>query len=264
VDHFTKYYWLFPIHHKNDVRSIFIQLKGFVEKQFGFPIKNLYSDNDDKYQSLCQFLSTQSINMFTTAPHTPQQNSTSERRHRHIVETGLTLLHQAHLPVSYWTHAFQTAVYLINRMPTSILNNKSPFEIIFGRQPNYHKLRTFECQCFPWLKPYNHNKLQPKSKPCIFIGYSSTQNAYKCMDIHSSQIYISKHVVFDETIFPYTASTSMSSQPHAGNPTIVSTIPIVPPSGQTPSMQSIVTTTALVVPLSAPPTQILVPPPAPS
>jgi len=49
VDHFTKYRWLFPIHHKNDVRSIFIQLKGFVEKQFGFPIKNLYSDNGGKY-----------------------------------------------------------------------------------------------------------------------------------------------------------------------------------------------------------------------
>jgi len=55
------------------------------------------------------------------------------------------LLHQAHLPMSYWTHAFQTAIYLINRMPTSVLNNKSPFESIFGRQPNYHKLRTFGC-----------------------------------------------------------------------------------------------------------------------
>jgi hypothetical protein len=78
--------------------------------------------------------------MLTIAPHTPQQNGTSERRHRHIIETGLMLLHQAHLPMSYWTHAFQTAIYLIN-----VLNNKSPFESIFGRQPNYHKLRTFGC-----------------------------------------------------------------------------------------------------------------------
>jgi transposase InsO family protein len=140
VDHFTKYCWLFLIHHKNDVRSIFIQLKGFVEKQFGFQIKNLYSDNGGEYQSLRQFLSAQSINMLTIAPHTPQQNGTSERRHRHIIETGLMLLHQAHLPMSYWTHAFQTAIYLIN-----VLNNKSPFESIFGRQPNYHKLRTFGC-----------------------------------------------------------------------------------------------------------------------
>jgi transposase InsO family protein len=140
VDHFTKYCWLFSIHHNNDVRSIFIQLKGFVEKQFGFQIKNLYSDNGGEYQSLRQFLSAQSINMLTIAPHTPQQNGTSERRHRHIIKTGLMLLHQAHLPMSYWTHAFQTAIYLIN-----VLNNKSPFESIFGRQPNYHKLRTFGC-----------------------------------------------------------------------------------------------------------------------
>ena len=95
-------------------------------------------------------------------------------------------------------------------MPTPILQKKSPFESLFGRQPNYKKLHTFRCQCFPWLKPYNHNKMQPKSKTCVFLGYSSTQNAYTCMNINSSRLYISKHVIFDETIFPYTSPTIVS------------------------------------------------------
>jgi hypothetical protein len=28
------------------------------------------------------------------------------------------------------------------------------------------------------LKPYTNNKLQPKSTPCVFIGYPPSQYAY--------------------------------------------------------------------------------------
>ena len=128
-----------------------------LEKQFGFQIKNLYSDNGREYYAICNYLSSNSISWLTTAPHTPQQNGTSERRHRHIVETGLTLLSQAHLSPSYWSYAFQTAVYLINRMPSSVLQNQSPFECLFGRLPDYTKMRIFGCQCYPWLKTL-HNQ----------------------------------------------------------------------------------------------------------
>ena len=42
------------------------------------------------------------------------QNGRAERKHRHIVEMGLTLLGQAHMPLKFWSDAFQLAVYLIN------------------------------------------------------------------------------------------------------------------------------------------------------
>lgn len=50
-----------------------------------------------------------------------EQNGLAERRHRHIVETGKALLHHAKLPHTFWSFAFQAAVYLINRMPTPTL-----------------------------------------------------------------------------------------------------------------------------------------------
>lgn len=34
-------------------------------------------------------------------PHTLQHNGAAERRHRHLVETGLTLLQIVYLPSSY-------------------------------------------------------------------------------------------------------------------------------------------------------------------
>jgi len=167
---------------KSQVSSIFPQFKMLVEKRLQSTIKALYSDNGGEFLSLKTYLSNHGISHYNTAPHTPQQNGVTERRHRHLVETGLTLLHDASLSLSYWPHAFQTAAYLINRQPTPLLQNKSPFEVLFRQQPNYLKLRKFGCLCYPLTKPYNTYKLQPKSTPYVFIGYSPTHNAYRCID----------------------------------------------------------------------------------
>jgi hypothetical protein len=131
IDHYTKYMWFCPINAKSCVKSIFPQFKQLVEKWFQSQIKSLYSDNGSEYTSLKPFLSLYGISHYTFALHTHQQNGISERRHRHIVETGLTLLYDANLPLSYWPHAFHTATYLINRQPTPLLQNKSPFKSLF-------------------------------------------------------------------------------------------------------------------------------------
>lgn len=69
--------------------------------------------------------------------HAHAQNWTAERKHRHIVETGLSFLSHASLPLSYWSYAFETASFLINRPPTSILQNLSPLECMFHLKPAY-------------------------------------------------------------------------------------------------------------------------------
>ncbi|OMO95913.1 hypothetical protein CCACVL1_05180 [Corchorus capsularis] len=69
-----------------------------------------------------------STNAAETPPHTSEHNGFAERRHRHVIETGLTLLHQASLPLEFWSYAFQTAVYLINRMPSPNLKFQSAFQ----------------------------------------------------------------------------------------------------------------------------------------
>ena len=94
-----------------------------MENRFNTKIKSLYFDNGGEHVGLKTYLSIHGISHYTTAPHTPQQNGMSERRHRHLVETGLTLLTDARMPLSYWPYAFQTVAYLINRMLTATLNN---------------------------------------------------------------------------------------------------------------------------------------------
>ena len=177
VDQFLKYIWLYPIKRKSDVSVLFPQFKSLVEKKFQTPLISLFTDNGGEYIGLKPFLTTHGISHYTTPPHTPEQNGVAERRHRHVVETGLSLLHYAQLPSQFWSHAFQAATYLINRLPTTILNNKSPYDMLFNVAPTYSKLKPFGCLCYPWLRPYNTSKLQSRSASCIFLGYSSSRSA---------------------------------------------------------------------------------------
>ena len=233
VDHYSRYIWLYPLKLKSQMKETFIRFTALVENKFQVKVGTLFSDNGGEFIALRGFLASKGISHLTSPPHTPEHNGLAERRHRHIVETGLTLLTTAKLPLQYWTYAFSTAVYLINRMPTQILSNQSPYQTMFNERPNYSKLKIFGCLCFPWLRPYMPHKLSPRSVPCIFLGYSLTQSAYLCMDQTTNRVYVSRHVKFDETIFPYSQpirpsplNTSDDQTSHHSHPT---EIPILSP-----------------------------------
>ena len=64
-----------------------------------------------------------------TSPYTHQQNGVVERKHRHKADMGLTLLSHANMLLKFWVKAFQTAVHIINLLPSSSLKFKIPFEL---------------------------------------------------------------------------------------------------------------------------------------
>jgi len=105
------------------------------------------------------------------------------------------------------------AVYVINRLPTPLLNNLSPFFKLFSKSLYYSFMRVFGYQCFPNLTPYTKHKFQPRSVRCVFVEYASHYKAYRCLDLLTGRIYIHKHVVFHEHKFPYRELPSMHQQP---------------------------------------------------
>ncbi|KAE8655255.1 hypothetical protein F3Y22_tig00117034pilonHSYRG01611 [Hibiscus syriacus] len=186
--------------------------------------------------ALSSFLTINGLSHLISLPHTPEHNGYSKCRHRHIVETSLYLLTHASMPISYWPFAFSTAVYLINRLPTPTLNHLSPYPKLFGTSPNYSKLCKFGCLCYPWLRPYTSHKLESRSSPCIFVGYSHTQSAYLCLDTSAAHLYISQHVHFVESIFPF--ATSQTSLPRATLSTIFEWCSMTLPAVTTPSLNT--------------------------
>jgi len=203
VDAYTKYVCYYPLIAKSDVYSVFHQFQTLVEHQFSLKIKSVQIDWGGENRKLSTFFQTVGIHHRLICPHTYEQNGIIERRHSHIVETELTLLGQCKAPFRFWNYSFETFIYLINHMPTLVLSHRSSFDSLFQRSPDYHFLRTFGCLCFPFLRPYNNHKLIFHSSPCVFFGYSSSHLSYRCFDIASHRIYISRHVRFHEHVFPF-------------------------------------------------------------
>ena len=203
LDAYSRYTWLFPMSHKNDALPIFIKFQKYVERYFNLQIKSIQSDWGSEYRSLSNYFANCGITHRVSCPHTHQQNGAVERKHRHIVETGLALLSHASIPLRFWDDAFQRACYLINRLPQTLLKNISPFEKLFHTTPEYTFLKTSGCACWPNLRTYNSHKLQPRSTQCVFLSYSISHKGYKCFHIPTGRTYISRDVIFLEAQFPF-------------------------------------------------------------
>jgi histone deacetylase 1/2 len=212
LDDFSRYTWFYPLHTKDQALPMFQQFKLQVENQFDDSIKCVQSDNGGEFKSFITFLQQAGIVHRFSCPYNSAQNGRVERKHRHVGETGLALLAHASLPMKFWQYAFQSATFLINRMPSKVLNNASPYLTLFQKLPDYKSLRVFGCLCYPFIHPYNNHKLQYRSVQCIFLGYTLRNKGYLCLDYLTGRVYVTPHVVFDETQFPFTTK-SPPSQP---------------------------------------------------
>ncbi|KAG8491159.1 hypothetical protein CXB51_014323 [Gossypium anomalum] len=141
IDIGSQFTWIYLIKRKSQADECFRQFQQMVFTQFGKNIKKFQSDWGGEFRAFTSVLSSHGILHRLSCPHTPKQNSVAERKHQHIVETGLTLLAQANLPMCYWDYASCSAFHLINRLPTLVLKGQSPYQALYGHEPTYDHLR---------------------------------------------------------------------------------------------------------------------------
>ncbi|RVX23193.1 Retrovirus-related Pol polyprotein from transposon RE1 [Vitis vinifera] len=240
VDDHTRFSWLYLLASKDQAISAFLQFKVMIETQFDTKVRMLQTDWGGEFQAFTNTLCKFGILHRVSCPSTSQQNGRVERKHRHVVEVGLSLLAHASIPLKYWPFAFQSALYLINRLPSSVLNFSSPYKTLYHCLPNYSFLRVYGCTCYPFLRPFNRHKFAYRSVKCTFIGYSSKHKGYLCLNMSNGKIHISRHVIFDELDFPF-AKSSTVQPPCRVSPThcaIPLAAPITPISSLLPSSSS--------------------------
>ncbi|KAG8484033.1 hypothetical protein CXB51_023002 [Gossypium anomalum] len=228
IDMTSRFTWVYLVRCKSQAIDCFGQFQKMVFTQFGKTIKQFQSDWGGEFRAFSSALANQGILHRVTCPHTSEQNGVAERKHRHIVETGLTLLAQANLPMDYWGYAFCSAVHLINRLPTSVLEGKTPFQCLFGREPTYDHLRVFGCCCFPYLRRFGKHKLEFRSQPSTFLGYSPRHKGYFCLT-PDGKVIVSRHVVFDENRFLFPLSPTLGNKLPLNTTTYVPVVrPLIP------------------------------------
>ena len=147
-----------------------------------------------------------------TCRDTPQQNGIAKRKNRHLLEVGRALMFHMNVPTHLWGDAILTSCYLINRMPTRVLNYATPLQTLKNSFPNTHltsdlPLKFFYCTVFVHVPTHLRSKFDPRTKKCIFLGYAPNKKGYKCFNPITRKIHVSMDINFIEKIPFYNKTT---------------------------------------------------------
>src|ERR1044072_7623014 len=106
--------------------------------------------------------------------------------------------------LTYW--------YLINQMPSAVLNNKIPHSILYPHH-SLHSVshRVFGSTCFIHNVSLELDKLSARSHKCVLLGYTRSQKGYNCYSLSLHRYFVSADVTFFESVSYYRTSTGSES-----------------------------------------------------
>ena len=115
-----------------------------------------------------------------------------------LMERARSMLSGARLGQEFWAEAADTTCYLVNRSPSSALEDKTPHEVWTGKKPSLSHLRVFGCDAYVHVPKEKRTKLDNKYERCIFIGYKDGLKGYKLWNSETRKVVYNRDVVFRE------------------------------------------------------------------
>ncbi|MBW0492775.1 hypothetical protein O181_032490 [Austropuccinia psidii MF-1] len=216
VDQFTSFKLTRMMKHKSEAFDCFIVSKKLMETQHNRRIKKLILDRGGEFlndwfkhlASSCGFTHTFS------PPYTPKHNGFAERANCTLLDKAKCLLNGSGLPKCFWAEAVNTATLLCNLIPTPLRHNNSPYVLWTGKSPRIKKLCIFGCQAVVLIqRNLREWKLGESRCQGIFLGYENDMSAYCVMRLSDGKIVISKHVLFDKSVYPNSPVHLSSASP---------------------------------------------------
>ena len=130
IDDFSRYTWIYLMKNCSEVLTIYCDFAKMIQTQYSKAIKIFQSNNAWEYRQTDFFtiLKHYRTIFHTSCVGTSQQNGWAERKLHHILDTVRALTNAASTPTSFWGKTALTVVYTINRCPSLIVQNKTPYE----------------------------------------------------------------------------------------------------------------------------------------
>jgi hypothetical protein len=151
------------------------------------------------------------------------QNGIAERTNRTLLDLARTLLIANNLPKSLWAEAIEYCVQILNAITIHKTHNKSAYELIYGKEPYLGKVHPFGTKCFYYAQYINKQKLDPRGKPGILVGFGDDIDGYRIWIPGTISVRRTKDVVFPEpspfkTLGEFTAEPSPSVTQQGNQP----------------------------------------------
>ena len=109
------------------------------------------------------------------------------------------MLNEEKIPDIYWREAVYTTVYVLNKRQLKINNDKTPYELWYGRPTSVKYFRVFGSKCYIKRDDNDLGKFDSRTDEGIFLGYSSSKKAYRCYNLKLQKIIESASVIVDDT-----------------------------------------------------------------
>lgn len=172
-----------------------------VEQDSGASIQTFMMDRGGEFvsQEFNYFCEISGIKRHLTSPYTPQQNGVVERRNRTLMEMSRSILKHMHIPNFLWGEAVRHSTYLLNRIATRALKDKTPYEMFRNKKPSIEYLRIFGCIGYAKVDKPHLKKLDDRSRMLVHLGLEPGSKAYHMLDPQTRKVVVSRDVVFDET-----------------------------------------------------------------
>ncbi|GJS84891.1 retrovirus-related pol polyprotein from transposon TNT 1-94 [Tanacetum coccineum] len=167
VDDYSRYTWVYFLHSKDETPEI---------------IKKFIAQAQLNYKAKVCKIRTDNV----------------ERRNRTLVEAARTMLIFSRLPEFLWAEAVATTCFTQNRSIIHTRHNKTPYELLRGRNPNVEYFHVFGSLCYPTNDRDDLGKMKPKADIVVFIGYSETSRGFRIYNRRTKKIMETIHVKFDE------------------------------------------------------------------
>lgn len=201
IDDFTHFTVAFGLKSKDEVLHYIKLYEAMASSRFSERICCFRCDNGREFvnREVNAFFEEKGIKYELTIPRVPEQNGVAERMNRTILDKARCMMLGSKLNKTFWLEAVLTAVYLINRSPTTALpDGKLPAEIWYGKMPDLNKLRVFGCIAYAHkVKGERNGKFDSHSRKCIMLGYCD--NGYRLWCLELNRIIVASSVKFDET-----------------------------------------------------------------
>ena len=106
-----------------------------------------------------------------------------------------SMLSYSSLPISFWGYAIETAMYLLNLVPSKTVP-KTPTELWKGRKPSLSHIRIWGAPAHVLRK--DPNKLESRTEVCMFVGYPKGTRGGLFYSPSDKKVIVSTHTTFLE------------------------------------------------------------------